>query len=308
MRAAGALLFLQALSCAALLTGCARFNAPTLQAEAAARAPEAPSGWSVQTPWQGQRQAVASAHALASQAGLDMLRAGGSAIDAAVATQVVLGLVEPQSSGIGGGGFLLYHDGRNTQAFDGREVAPAGITDNLFLQADGRPMDFHAAAVGGRAVGVPGLMRMLEQAHRLHGQLPWARLFEPAIALAESGFPIGLRLHQLLTTEPHLKKDPTAAAYFYDAQGLPWPVGHRLRNPEYARVMRAIARDGAKALYQGPIAQAMVAAVQGHPGNPGRLSLVDLQNYQSRLREPICFEPALVNGGSAACPHRVRAR
>jgi gamma-glutamyltranspeptidase/glutathione hydrolase len=292
MRRIRATLCLHALGCVLLLAGCTPLSPHAVKASATAeaRAPEAPSGWSAQAPWQGQRQAVASAHALASQAGLDMLRAGGAAIDAAIAAQAVLGLVEPQSSGIGGGGFLLYHDGRSTQAFDGREVAPAGITENLFLQADGRPMDFHAAAVGGRAVGVPGLMRMLEQAHRLHGQLPWARLFEPAIALAEGGFPIGPRLHQLLTVEPHLKKDPTAAAYFYDAQGRPWPVGHRLRNPEYARVMRAIARDGASALHQGPIAQAMVAAVQGHPDNPGRLSLADLRGYQSRLHEPICFE------------------
>ncbi|MEI7784669.1 MAG: gamma-glutamyltransferase family protein [Betaproteobacteria bacterium] len=292
MRAASALLCLRALVCAALLAGCAPLVPQEAKTSSAAddRAPEAPSGWGTQSDRFSQRQAVASAHVLASQAGLDMLRAGGSAMDAAVAAQAVLGLVEPQSSGIGGGGFLLYHDGRSTHAFDGREVAPAGIDENLFLQADGQPMPFHSAAVGGRAVGVPGVMRMLEQAHRLHGRLPWARLFEPAISLADEGFPVGARLHQLLSLEPHLKKDPVAAAYFYDAQGRPWPVGHRLRNPEYARVMRAIAQGGASALHQGPIAQAMVTAVQQHPSNPGKLSLADLQDYQSRLRQPICFD------------------
>ena len=297
MTAVGSLLCLRALACAALLAGCAPL-APTAPLAARtspapdARAPEAPSGWSSQTQTFSQRQAVASAHVLASQAGLDMLRTGGSALDAAVAVQAVLGLVEPQSSGIGGGGFLLYHDGRSTQAFDGREVAPAGIDENLFLQANGQPMPFHAAAVGGRAVGVPGVMRMLEQAHRLHGRLPWARLFEPAIRLAEDGFPVGARLHQLLSLESHLRKDPVAAAYFYDAQGRPWPVGHRLRNPDYARVMRALAEGGANALHQGPIAQAMVSAVQQHPSNPGRLSLADLRGYQSKQRQPICFDHA----------------
>ncbi len=278
------------LSASALLAGSAAASGPATPPAPEARQPEGQSGWSVQAEHRSGQFAVASAHRLASQAGVDMLRAGGSAIDAAVAAQWVLGLVEPQSSGIGGGAFVLYHDGRQTQAFDGRETAPSAIDEGLFLQPDGRPMAFHAAAVGGRAVGVPGVVRLLERIHQIHGRLPWARLFEPAIALAEGGFPVGARLHQLLAQDPHLKKDPRAAAYFYNDKGQPWPVGHLLRNPEYAMVMRALASQGARALHEGPIAQAMVDAVRLHPTNPGQLSLADLQRYQAVQRSPICHE------------------
>ncbi len=278
------------LSASALLAGSAAASGPAAPPAPEARQPEGQSGWSVQAEHRSGQFAVASAHRLASQAGVDMLRAGGSAIDAAVAAQWVLGLVEPQSSGIGGGAFVLYHDGRQTQAFDGRETAPSAIDESLFLQPDGRPMAFHAAAVGGRAVGVPGVVRLLERVHQVHGRLPWARLFEPAIALAESGFPVGARLHQLLAQDAHLKKDPRAAAFFYDGQGQPWPIGHLLRNPEYAMVLRALASQGSRALHEGPIAQAMVDAVRLHPSNPGQLALTDLQRYQAVQRPPICHE------------------
>jgi gamma-glutamyltranspeptidase / glutathione hydrolase len=284
------LLDLVRLSTGLWLAGSAAASGPAALPAAEARQPEGQSGWSAQAEHRSGQFSVASAHRLASQAGVDMLRAGGSAIDAAVAAQWVLGLVEPQSSGIGGGAFVLYHDGRQTQAFDGRETAPSAIDEGLFLQPDGQPMAFHAAAVGGRAVGVPGVVRVLERVHQLHGRLPWARLFEPAIALAEGGFPVGARLHQLLIQDPHLRKDPRAAAYFYDDKGQPWPVGHLLRNPEYAMVMRALASQGPQALHEGPIAQAMVEAVRLHPTNPGRLGLTDLQRYQAVQRSPICHE------------------
>src|SRR5690606_34518068 len=169
--------------------------------------------------------------------------------------------------------FLLHSDGREVEAFDGRETAPAAADERLFLGADGKPLPFYEAVVGGRAVGVPGTVRMLEMAHRQHGKLPWAALFQPAIALAENGFQVSPRLNTLLQGEAHLKKDPTAAAYFYQPNGEPWPVGHVLRNPELAAVLRRIANEGSPALHQGDIAQAIVQKVRSHPTNPGRLAL-----------------------------------
>jgi gamma-glutamyltranspeptidase/glutathione hydrolase len=219
-----------------------------------------------------------------------MLRAGGSAVDAAVAVQMVLALVEPQSSGLGGGAFLLHHNGKEVEAFDGRETAPAAATEDLFLGTDDQPLAFGQAVVGGRAVGTPGTVRMLELAHRQHGKLPWASLFEPAIRLARDGFAVSARLHSLLGAELRLKQDPVAAAYFYDPAGQPWPVGHLLKNPELAAVLQRIADQGAQALMEGEVAQAIVAKVQGHAGNPGRLSLADLAGYRARQRAPICHD------------------
>ena len=236
------------------------------------------------------RFAVAAANPLATEAGYRFLQAGGSAVDAAIAVQMVLTLVEPQSSGIGGGAFLMHFDGQRTQAFDGRETAPAAATDKLFLQPDGKPMPFMAGVVGGRSVGTPGVLRMLHLAHQQHGRLPWARLFEPAIALAEAGFAVSPRLHTLLKAETALKQDPTAAAYFYDAKGEPWQVGHVLKNPELAQVLRAVAQQGPDAFYRGPVAQAVVDKVRGHASNPGLLALADLQGYKPVVREPLCHD------------------
>jgi gamma-glutamyltranspeptidase/glutathione hydrolase len=250
--------------------------------------PEAASGLSVKPGWATSRFAVAAANPLATDAGYQVLRAGGSAIDAAIAVQMVLGLVEPQSSGIGGGAFLLHYDGRTVEAYDGRETAPMAADERLFLGADGQPLPFYQAVVGGRSVGVPGTVRMLELAHREHGRLPWATLFQPAIRLAEEGFAVSPRLHALVQADAHLQKDPVARAYFFGPDGAPLAVGTRLRNPEYAAVLRRIAREGPDALYRGAIAQAIVAKVQGHAGNPGRMTLADLAAYQPRKRAPIC--------------------
>lgn len=250
--------------------------------------PEAASGLNDKPGWAYQRQAVAAAHPLASDAGLQILRAGGSALDAAIAAQWVLGLVEPQSSGIGGGAFLLHFDGQRVQAFDGRESAPADATADMFLQ-DGKPLSFDEALLSGHAVGVPGAVRMLEAAHRQHGQLPWAQLFAPAITLAEQGFRVSPRLHTLLQADPHLRKDPLAARFFYNAQGQAWPVGHVLRNPEYAHVLRRMATEGSRALHEGAVAQAIVART-AQPPRPGRLSLQDLKDYQPRERDALCIE------------------
>jgi gamma-glutamyltranspeptidase / glutathione hydrolase len=251
--------------------------------------PEAASGLGNQKGWVTRRFAVAAANPLATEAGAQVLREGGSAVDAAIAVQMVLSLVEPQSSGIGGGAFLLHHDGQRLQAFDGRETAPAAATPQLFLDAQGKPLPFMNAVVGGRSVGTPGVLAMLALAHRQHGKLPWARLFEPAVALAEGGFAISPRLYTLLKAETALQQDPVAAAYFFAANGQPHPVGHVLKNPELAAVLRDIATLGPLAFYDGPVARAMVNTVQRAP-NPGLLNAQDLKNYQPKEREALCFD------------------
>ena len=279
---------------AALLGGCA--HSPSLNYTVPAQ-PEGSSGYTQKPGWTTSKFAVAAANPLATDAGFQVLKAGGSAVDAAIAVQMVLTLVEPQSSGIGGGAFLLHYNGREVEAFDGRETAPAAADEKLFIGADGKPMPFYDAAVGGRSVGVPGTVRMLEAAHRQYGKLAWAELFKPAITLAEGGFKVSARLNALLANEKHLAKDPVAAAYFYDPSGKPWPVGHVLKNPELAAVLKAIAANGSKALLEGEVAQAIVNKVQKHPTNPGKLTLADLSGYQPRKRAPICHDHSA--GGKA---------
>jgi gamma-glutamyltranspeptidase/glutathione hydrolase len=270
-----------------LLAGCAATPAPPPALTQAV--PEAASGWTPKAGVAAAHFMVAAANPLATEAGYDILRAGGSALDAAVAVQMVLNLVEPQSSGIGGGALMLHWDGREVQAWDGRETAPAAADERMFLRPDGTPPPFAEAVFGGRAVATPGALRMLEAAHRRHGRLPWARLFEPAIALAEQGFAVSPRLHTQLEHEPLLRRDPQARAYFYRADGTPQPAGHVLRNPALAGVLRAIAAQGSRALYEGPIAADLVARVRGH-AVPGRMTLADLAAYQPRLREPLCTD------------------
>jgi gamma-glutamyltranspeptidase / glutathione hydrolase len=257
--------------------------------------PEGASGITEKKGWATSKFAVAAANPLATDAGYQVLKAGGSAVDTAIAVQMVLGLVEPQSSGIGGGAFLLHQDakgkdGRGLQAFDGRETAPALATENMFMGADGKPMAFIDAVVGGKSVGAMGTVRMLELAHKQHGKLPWSALFQPAIELATSGFKVSPRMNTLLTTEVHLKKDAVAASYFYDAAGKAWPVGHVLKNPEYAEVLKLIAANGSKALHEGEVAQAVVNKVQSHPTNAGKLSMTDLAGYAPKVREAFCSD------------------
>ena len=276
---------------AALLAACASAPNPRINsASPTATQPENASGFSPKPGWATTRFAVAAANPLAADAGYQVLKAGGSAIDAAIAVQMVLALVEPQSSGIGGGAFLLYSDGRSVEAFDGRETAPAAANEKLFIGTDGKPLAFYDGVVGGRSVGAPGAVRMLELAHRQHGKLPWAQLFAPAIALAEGGFEVSARLNTLLTNEKYLKNEPLAAAYFYQPNGAPLAIGTRLRNPALADVLRQIAAQGADALLTGPVAQAIVSKVQNHPTNPGKLALSDLAHYQAKKREPICTD------------------
>ncbi len=263
-------------------------------AQTAPAQPEAASATQTKPGWATHHFAVAAANPLATQAGYTMLRAGGSAVDAAIAVQMVLALVEPQSSGIGGGAFLLHFDGKTTQAFDGRETAPAAATPGLFLQSNGQPMAMRQAMVGGRSVGAPGVVPMLALAHRQHGRLPWAQLFAPAIALANQGFAISPRMATLLAAESALQTDPVAARYFFDASGQPWPAGHLLRNPELAAVLQRIASEGPSALTRGEVAQAIATKVLGHPSNPGSLSLDDLAAYQPVERAPLCMNYRVV--------------
>nr|WP_246164986.1 gamma-glutamyltransferase [Pigmentiphaga aceris] len=252
--------------------------------------PEGASGYTPKPGWATQRFAVAAANPLATEAGYRVLKAGGSAVDAAIAVQMVLALVEPQSSGIGGGAFLLHYDGQHVSAFDGRETAPVAVDPQLFLGPDGKPIPFKEAVIGGRSVGVPGAVAMLEVAHREHGKLPWADLFEPAIKLARGGFTVSPRLASAIKNDADLKKDAVAAAYFYRTDGTPLQAGDTLRNPELATVLSLIAKQGSRGLLQGEVAQAIVDKVRNHPTNPGRMTLADLANYVPRQREALCHD------------------
>jgi gamma-glutamyltranspeptidase / glutathione hydrolase len=233
---------------------------------------------------------VAAANPHAAEAGLEMLRAGGSAVDAAIATQMVLGLVEPESSGIGGGAFMLVYDGktRKTTSFDGREMAPASATPTMFLDAQGKPRAHFDAIPGGLSVGIPGVVAMLDLAHKEHGKLPWARLFQPAIKLADNGFPVGPKLARTIANFTQGAKMPDIKSHFYHPDGTPLKEGEIYKNPEYAAVLRKIAAGGPDAFYKGDVAQAIVNAVQHAPGQQGGMTLADLANYRPQERAPVC--------------------
>ncbi len=232
---------------------------------------------------------VAAAHPLAAEAGYSVLKLGGTAVDAAIAVQMVLGLVEPESSGIGGGAFMLHWDEKRKllQTYDGRETAPKAADAEMFLKEDKSPMAFMEAVVGGKSVGVPGVLRMLELAHRRHGRLPWSELFQYAVFAAEEGFILSPRLREQLAREEHLRKDPLAAKLYYQADGTPKPAGTRVVNRAYGETLRAIALQGADAFYKGEIARDIVAAVRSH-ANAGDLTEDDLAGYRAREREPVC--------------------
>ena len=253
--------------------------------------PELPSGWSPKTIVYEHSDMVAAANPLAVQAGVDILGAGGTAVDAAVAIQMVLNLVEPQSSGIGGGAFMMTFNAANAavEMYDGRETAPATATGTLFIGANGQPLAFTTAVIGGRSVGTPGVLRLLELAHKEKGRLPWASLFDPAIALAENGFALSPRLFSALQgANIALSTDPVTRAYFFNSDGTPKAVGTLIKNPALAATFRTIAAGGASAFYTGAIAQDIVAKVKSHPTNPGLMELADLAAYQAKKRDPIC--------------------
>jgi len=250
--------------------------------------PEPPSGWNPKQLAHAKQYMVAAANPLAVEAGLRMLERGGNAVDAMVAVQLALNLVEPSSSGLGGGAFFLYWDAKAKamRAIDGRETAPTGATPELFMK-DGKAMAFLDARVGGRSVGTPGTPRLLEVAHARYGKLPWKALFEPAIELAEKGFPVSPRFAKLAGEDKGLADEPAARAYFFDAEGKPKAVGATMRNPAFAATLRAMAEKGADAFYTGEIAQDIVKAVNSHR-NAGTLSLDDLASYRVRDVEPLC--------------------
>jgi gamma-glutamyltranspeptidase/glutathione hydrolase len=250
-------------------------------------APERASGLREVEVVRAERYLAVAAHPMAAEAAAEVLAQGGSAIDATIAAQAMLTLVEPQSSGIGGGAFLLHatKDGTLT-AWDGRETAPAAATADRFLTGDGAPMPFLDAIVGGRSVGVPGVLRMLADAHAEEGKLPWKDLFASSIKASEEGFPLSPRLHSSLERDP-VPMTGEAAAYFRQPDGSPKAAGTKLQNPALAATFKAIAEQGVEAFYSGPIAQAMVDAVAAH-ANAGDLSLEDLAGYRAKKRDAIC--------------------
>jgi gamma-glutamyltranspeptidase/glutathione hydrolase len=233
---------------------------------------------------------IAAANPHAAEAGLAMMRAGGSAVDAAIATQMVLGLVEPESSGVGGGAFMLVYDPKtkHTTSFDGREMAPASAKPSMFLDAGGQPRNKGEAIPGGLSVGIPGVVKMLWLAHAKYGKLPWATLFEPAIKLADDGFPVGPKLARTIRNFGRGAEMPDIRAHFYHPDGTPLAEGEIYKDPEYAAVLRKIAKEGPDGFYKGEIAQAIVDAVHNAPKNQGGMTLADLANYQSQEREPVC--------------------
>jgi gamma-glutamyltranspeptidase/glutathione hydrolase len=232
---------------------------------------------------------VAAAHPLAVEAGVEILRRGGTAVDAAIAVQMLLGVVEPHASGIGGGGFLLHYDGtsRAITVYDGRETAPAGATPGMFLAPDGRPLGYREAVASGISVGVPGLMAMLELVHREKGKLAWSDLFQPAIAAARNGFPVSPRLAAWLQRMPALRDEAAIRETYFHVDGSPRERGDRIVNRALADTMGLIASRGANVLYQGPIAAEIVGRVRGHR-RPGTLSAADLADYKPIKREAVC--------------------
>ncbi|WP_078052897.1 gamma-glutamyltransferase [Agrobacterium sp. YIC 4121] len=255
-------------------------------------APERATGLATAKRVQSKNFMVAAANPLATKAGRDVIAAGGNAIDAMVAVQTVLGLVEPQSSGLGGGAFLVYYHAKSGRltTLDGRETAPMDATPKLFLDDKGQPLKFMNAVIGGRSVGTPGTVRLLEEAHKRYGKAEWASLLKPAETLATEGFQVSPRLASLIASEgDRLKTYPEARSYFFDTSGAALQAGALLKNPAYAETLAAIAKGGADAFYKGKIAEAIVKTVREAADNPGVLSLSDLSNYRVIEREPVCF-------------------
>jgi gamma-glutamyltranspeptidase/glutathione hydrolase len=232
---------------------------------------------------------VSAADPRAAEAGAEMLRAGGSAVDAAIATLVTLNLVEPQSSGIGGGGYMVYSDrGGVPVTYDGRETAPHAAASDWWL-VNGQPMPFDEAQPGGKSVGVPGNLRMIALAHREHGKLPWAKLFEPAIRLARAGFKITPRLHNSLDKYRATGAlSAEARALFYEADGSAKPVGTTVKNLAFADFLDRIAKAGPDSFYVGPNAQAIVNAVDTASHNPSKMTLGDISTYDAKQKAPVC--------------------
>lgn len=241
-------------------------------------------------PVEAKTHMVSAANPYASQAGLDILRAGGTAADAAVAVLAALTLVEPQSSGLGGGAFMLYYDKASgtISAYDGRETAPRAARPDRFME-NGAPMGFFKAVLSGRSTGVPGAVAMLELAHKEHGKLAWADLFASTITLADEGFIMSPRLNRLLLKDPVLKDYEAAKAIYFRPDGVPVRRGDPVFNPDYAETLRIIAEKGADGFYRGPLAQKLVDAINSSDNAPGDMTLADFATYQAVPRAPLCL-------------------
>ncbi len=241
-------------------------------------------------PVKAKMHMIVAAHPLAAEAGLETLRKGGSAIDAAIAAEMVLSLVEPQSSGIGGGAFMVHYAAKtgDIDTYDGREKAPKSANPYMFLDGTGKPRKWGEASIGGLGVGVPGLLRMLELAHKDHGRLPWRDLFQPAIELARKGFPISERLAGQIASAKWLRDSPVAGPYFFENDGTPKKAGTVLVNRDLADTLESIAEEGVNAFYSGDIADAIVRAVSGSPVNPTAITAADIESYEAKKRPPVC--------------------
>ncbi len=232
---------------------------------------------------------VAAANPLAAKAGMEVLRRGGSAADAAVAIQSVLGLVEPQSSGVGGGAFMTFFDARThrTISYNGRETAPAGATPGMFLGADGKPLNFRDAVVSGRATGVPGAFALLALAQKEHGKLPWKALFGTAEKMADDGFIVSPRMASMIRGHYPQSSRPDVVAYFTKGDGGLYQAGDRIKDPAYAKTLEALAARGADALYEGPIAEGILAKTHAEP-LPGTMTAADLKAYRAKEADALC--------------------
>jgi len=233
---------------------------------------------------------ISTANPIASKVGNEILLNGGSAVDAAIAVQLILNLVEPQSSGIGGGGFLLYYDNKTKKLvfYDGRETAPLKIKKKHFLDKNEVPLSFYDAAVGGLAVGVPGLVSMLELAHKEHGVMKWKNLFEPAIKLSTRGFPISSRLHNQIKKDNYLHLIPNTSKYFYEKNNNPKKTGVILKNNKFAETLKIISIKGSKGFYKGKISKEIISTIHNSPVREGVMNLKDLGNYKAVKQKPIC--------------------
>ncbi|VEF00047.1 gamma-glutamyltranspeptidase [Neisseria canis] len=281
-----------ALAAAVLLAACSSSQAPEKQTARGADdfAPEQGHGNTEQQLVRAQEFMAASANPLATEAGYRVLKQGGSAVDAMIAMQTTLSLVEPQSSGLGGGAFVVYWDNqaKKLTTFDARETAPKAATPELFLDKEGKPLEFKQAVVGGRSVGTPGVPKMMEELHKRYGKMPWARLFDMPVKLAEEGFQVSPRMAaSIQSNAEHLQRYPATAAYFLP-NGQALQAGALLKNPEFAATVKTLAKDGAKPFYNGKYAQNIIKAVRGAKDNPGKLAAVDFKNYKIIEREAVC--------------------
>ena len=252
--------------------------------------PEIHTGFTRKQAVEAQSYMISAANPHAARAGYEILKKGGSATDAAIAAALMLTLVEPQASGIGGGGYLVHWSEKNQRIdnYDGRVTAPMAVKPDHFLEADGEPVRRRTAGFGGRTVGVPGQLRLFAMAHAKHGKLPWKDLFIPVIALAESGFQVSPRLHKQVRGKRKRLKHPTTRAYFLDSDGEAWPVGHRLVNKELAALLRAVAEQGVAAFYEGAVAADIAKAVTDAPEHPSPMTTEEIAGYRAKPTAPIC--------------------